>query len=135
MFCSLSNRHGWKVSQADITRAFLHSNIGRKVYIEALDGIQCYRSNVIWKLNKDIYGLPTAAKAWNNLVDESMEAYGLKRLPSKPCIYIYNDHRLIVLIYVDNVSAFSNSQEVIDSFYSYLKSKVDLRVIGKLTKF
>ena len=43
--------------------------------------------NIVWKLNKAIYGLRSSPKAWQNHLAETLQQLGMQRLASEPNVF------------------------------------------------
>ena len=67
----------WNIQSIDISSAFLQGNeLERDVYLIPPKDIR--KPGVIWKLNRCIYGLNDAPRAWYNRVSAEMRSLGAK---------------------------------------------------------
>lgn len=106
---SWAHKFGYDVRQTDVISAFQNSKIDHDVYVELPEGVNCDWERFVWKLEKALYGLATAAKSWYDLVDKIMSEHGLKRLITDSCVYVSNNCDLVALVYMLMI------------FYSYIK--------------
>ena len=127
----------WKMKSLDIKSAFLQGkNIDREVYLipppEFSDG------QVLWKLNKVIYGLSDASRMWYLRVKEVLESLGMKMSIYDEALFYYKQNgnlNGLIAIHVDDFLHVGNSkfEEVIikvkelfeisqehDQFFNYL---------------
>lgn len=100
------------VEHLDVKTAFLNGNLEENVYMQQPEGfIKKGQERKVYKLNKAIYGLKQAAKAWNEKINNVLiNKLGFKRLSSEPCVYIYNhkNELMIIALYVDDIMLFSS---------------------------
>ena len=86
---------GWKEKSLDVTAAFLQSEgIEREVYLippkEASGG-----KNILWKLQKCVYGLNDAARNWYFTVKTLLLKLNCSQLKTDPAAFFYyHDGRL-----------------------------------------
>ena len=74
----------------DITGAFLTADIADEVYVQLPDGIAPKDedgNNQIWKLNKTLYGLNRAPKAFYDDLSQHLITHGYSRYPLDPCLF------------------------------------------------
>ena len=60
---------GWKVYQLDVKSAFLHGELIEDVYVEQSLGYQKKDASKVYKLNKALYGLRQAPRAWYSKIE------------------------------------------------------------------
>jgi len=84
---SIALRKRFKIIQIDIDAAYLNAEIKEELYMKAPKGYSSY-NNTFWKLNKTMYGLKQAGRAWNEKLNNVLLGINFNRLTSEPCIYI-----------------------------------------------
>jgi Reverse transcriptase (RNA-dependent DNA polymerase) len=86
-------------------------------------------------LKKSTYGLKQGARQWNKKLHQTLTSMGYKRLESDQSIYIYykDGVRIIMPIFVDDITLVSNSQESINKTVKELASYFKLRDLGATT--
>jgi len=102
----------------DITGAFLTADIADEVYIQLPDGISpkdADGNNPIWKLNKTLYGLNRAPKAFYDNLSKHLISHGYSRSPLDPCLFhkIQPDGRKIIFcVHVDDFAIASTDHQL-----------------------
>ena len=83
---SLSNR--WIVRAGDISTAFLHAKAATDDLL-VFPPTEFYNpeDQVVWKLNKAIYGLRSSPGAWQKHLAETLQQLGMSRLASEPNVF------------------------------------------------
>ncbi|KAG8493453.1 hypothetical protein CXB51_010754 [Gossypium anomalum] len=110
---------GWSLRQVDVNNAFLNGELTEEIYMTQPHRFEASGPNgqqFVCKLNKALYGLRQAHRAWALLV-----AYGL-------C-------RLLLMAYVDDIVLTGSSNEEIDSVVQQLHHKFALKDMGQLNFF
>lgn len=128
---------GWKMIQADVKNAFLHSKIDREKFVSIPQGVNIDSKRFVCKLKKALYGLKTAPKCWYNTVHRILTEMGFTRCEREPCLYIYRKGELliIILVYVDDMIICGNDSEEISRVCEILKNKLEIKIIGIPRKF
>lgn len=97
----------------DVKTAFLNGDLEETVYMEQPDGFKIKRKeNYVFKLNKTIYGLKQASKAWYDKIDKALTDLQFKKSLSEPCVYMKSGKTgdlIILAIYVDDILIFRKS--------------------------
>lgn len=70
LLLSLAAIKGWKLTQMDISNAFLHSELDEEIYMSLAHGYTTSPGvilppNPVCRLNKSLYGLKQASRTWN----------------------------------------------------------------------
>jgi hypothetical protein len=97
------------VDQMEVVTAFLNPKLDEEIYIRLPTGIKC--NGEICRLQKSIYGLKQASRAWNKDLGMLLKDLGLQQSNYDPCVYFHveNGNILIVAVYVDDLLLFSNN--------------------------
>ena len=76
---------GWTINSIDIKAAFLQGNeITRDVFVKPPPE---FRSNKLWKLKKNVYGLNDAARAWYLKVKDVLYSLNMHKCSVDPAIF------------------------------------------------
>ncbi|XP_069358848.1 uncharacterized protein [Maniola hyperantus] len=90
MLLALAAEYNMDIDHMDVTTAFLNGDLQENVFMEQADNFKIKgKENMVYKLNKAIYGLKQAAKSWyekiNNVLTQKLN---FKKLSSEPCVYV-----------------------------------------------
>ena len=134
---SLACTNGWRVMHGDIPQAFLRSRIDSDMYVSLAKGVQLidkatglpYNHNGdALKLRRALYGCRQSPQLFNKVVNQFfVEELGWVRGENESCLYHHFDpvtgDIAIALLEVDDVLMTSNSDAVIEKFYTMLNAK------------
>ncbi|KAM0001541.1 putative RNA-directed DNA polymerase [Helianthus debilis subsp. tardiflorus] len=109
---------GWLVHHLDVKSAFLNGELSEEVYVSQPDGFVIKgKENNVYKLNKALYGLRQAPRAWNAKLDKK------------------SDSLLIVGVYVDDIIVTGPKERDIGIFKSKMKSAFEMSDLGQLSYY
>ncbi len=111
---SLANYKGWEVKQIDVEKAFLNAKLKEDVYLKRPKGYDMEEGKVL-KLNRALYGLVQAPKAWMTTFTKQLETLGYKRSWTDPCLMTKSNQGeviLIITIYVDDCLIAGKEEDV-----------------------
>ena len=87
---SIAANMRWEVVMADITSAFLQSDIlDREVYVMPPKHIR--KEGIIWRLLKPMYGLGDASLQWYKTLTSKLIELGCKRLTTDPALFYWHE--------------------------------------------
>jgi hypothetical protein len=85
LLIALAAHEGWEVHLMDVKSAFLNGDL-KEVFVEQPPGfISSGREHKVLKLQKALYGLHQAPRAWNHKLDESLESLGFQKKSLGAC--------------------------------------------------
>lgn len=90
-----------KLSQFDITTAFLYADLEEDIYMEQPPGYND-GSGRVCKLKKSLYGLKQSPRQWNQRFTNFLAKHKLKATDADNCIFVNPDKNLYLAIYVDD---------------------------------
>ena len=82
-------------------------------------------------LERGLYGLKQAPLAWFEKLCEELADIGYISLPFDPCVFISADHKIIVVVYVDDITT-AVSRSDINPLMDHLRSRFKVTVNGSL---
>jgi hypothetical protein len=140
LFAALANQLNLQIDHLDVETAFLYGDLDVETYIRppaGFDKLEKCNLGEIWKLLKSLYGLVEASRIWNKLLDEILGKFGLNRLHSDWCIYIYRDgdKTLLIAVYVDDMLIAHNCPGLVARLKSHLSDHFRLKDLGPVFKF
>ena len=131
---SLAMTHGWHLIHCDIRTAYLYGEMDTEAYLEQPQGFQkCIEGveakNVVWKLNKSIYGLHQAGRNWYETLAKHLVSNGMIQSRNDPTLFIrHGDNGQIsgVSVYVDDCEIFGSNEEQCMSVIECINQKFSL---------
>jgi transposase InsO family protein len=104
---SIANYHDLELNQLDVETAFLNADMKEDVYMSQPKGFETGGANMVWKLNKTLYGTKQANREWNSTInDYIVKELGFKRLFSDTCIYSKQTKvggKILIALFVDDI--------------------------------
>ena len=85
-------------------------------------------------MNKSIYGLKQAPKAWYDVLNKSLISMGFKPLQNEPCIFIFtrqNGDKYFLFLYVDDTLIAGKDKSFIDSLVRMIQAKHSIKILGE----
>ena len=133
MLLVLALCNNWICLTGDISTAFLHA-AAATADLFMYPPAEFYNAfdQIVWRLNKAIYGLRSSTKAWQNHLAEVMQQLGLRRLVSEPNVYATPQGDAYILCYVDDL-LFIGQQETVNKLFKSIQQHLLLRPTGELT--
>ena len=121
-----------ELRSVDISHAFINSEIDTDVYMAQPYGFVQHGAEYVCKLYKSIYGLKQSPRLWSEKLESAMIALGFKKTYSDSSLYIYDrdNLRVIVPVFVDDITAASKSNKALDDFVVELGTHFKLRDLG-----
>lgn len=135
---NLAAANGWHVHHLDVKTAFLHGELKEDVYVSQPEGFEKKgHENKVYKLNKALYGLCQAPRAWNTKLNSILVDMEFKKCTKEPSVYrkTVNGDRLIVAVYVDDLFVTGTNKRIIDEFKQMMSSRFDMSDLGELTYY
>ena len=118
----LALKLGWCSAQCDITAAFIHSTLpsNEVIYVHQPRGFNTNPNHVL-RLNKTLYGLCQSPRHFFTYLTERLVKQGLTQSSLDPCLFLAPD--LMVIVYVDDLLVYANTNEVIDKFVCNMQTE------------
>jgi hypothetical protein len=89
LLITLTAHEGWEVHHMDVKSAFLNGDLQEEVYIEQLAGfIVAGKEHKVLKLQKALYWLHQAVRAWNVKLDDTLLSLSFRRTSLEHAIYV-----------------------------------------------
>src|SRR5579871_4140441 len=85
----------------DIKSAFLNSDLEEEIYMDYPKGFK--QQNQVYKLNKYLYGFKQSPRVWNKSINEFFNKYNFYYMNSDHRIYINDQSRIIIEIWIDDL--------------------------------
>jgi hypothetical protein len=91
----------------------------------------------VCKLDKAIFGLKQAPRAWYSRLSEKLIKLGFQVSKTNTSLFFYDKGgvAIFLLVYVDDIIVASSSQEAVDAMLKDLRSDFALKDLGQLHYF
>jgi len=123
-----------ELCSVDITSAFMNGDLDEEIYMKQPEGFHIGGPNKFCRLRKSLYGLKQSARQWNKKLHSVLTELDFKRIESDPSVYIYSNRefRIIVPIYIDDITLALKSPAATDKYVQLLSQHFKGRDLGAL---
>ncbi|XP_068329800.1 uncharacterized mitochondrial protein AtMg00810-like [Pyrus communis] len=122
----------------DVKDAFLHGILQEEVYMAQPSGFQstAHPPHYVCKLQKSLYDLKQAPRAWNDRFTSFLPGLGFKASQANPSLFVQHSSKgtVVLLLYVDDV-ILTGSSELVSGVITGLTDKFDMKNLGQLNYF
>lgn len=127
----------WSSVQYDVKNAFLYADLDRVKYITLPQGAKGDRKKYVGKVNRALYGFPTAPKCWNELLNAFLLSLGFTRSERDPCVYIHlsNGKIVIIIVHIDDMVITGDDVARIEYTCNCIKNRFEIKDLGKPQRF
>ncbi|KAJ9542022.1 hypothetical protein OSB04_028528 [Centaurea solstitialis] len=135
---ALAAGNGWKIYHLDEKTAFLHGELKEEVYVSQPEGFEKVgEQGKVYKLEKALYGLRQAPRAWNIKLDGILREMGFQRCLHESAVYtkVSKGEYIIVVVYVHDLFVTGTCHEITSQFKSMMSSKFEISDLGLLTYY
>jgi hypothetical protein len=135
---ALATSLGWSIYHLDVKTLFLHGVISEDIFVFQPPGFLLPGfEHLVGKLNKALYGLRQAPRAWYICIDSRLKKLGLVCSDLDHNLYILKKGTIVVilLIYVDDLLLTGNCESTIREVKSQLMSKYEMTDLGEIQKY
>ena len=118
----------------DISNAFLNGELDHEVYMQQPEGFESrFGHGTVLQLRRALYGLKQAGHQWHKKLDEVLTASEFKLVRCDNSIWVYqrNSTRIIVPVYVDDMTIVCKSRSEYAAVVSELKQHFKLKELGE----
>ncbi|GJY73815.1 putative ribonuclease H-like domain-containing protein [Tanacetum coccineum] len=138
LFLAYASFKDFVVYQMDVKSAFLYGKIEEEVYVcQPLGFEDPDFPNRVYKVEKALYGLHQAPRAWYETLSTYLLENGFQRGQIDKTLFIKRDQGdiLIVQVYVDDIIFGSTKKKLCTEFEKMMHKKFQMSSIGELTFF
>lgn len=124
--------------QLDVKSAFLNGELEDEVYVKQPQGYEIKgKEGKVYKLQKALYGLRQAPRAWNSNIDSYFVKNGFVRSPSEPSLYVRKTETdlLMVCLYVDDLIYAGTNEAMVKSFKATMMKEYEMTDLGLMKYF
>nr|GEY25748.1 putative ribonuclease H-like domain-containing protein [Tanacetum cinerariifolium] len=138
LFFSYASIMGFMMYQMDVKSAFLYGIMEEEVYVCQPSGFEyLHFPNKVYKVEKALYGLHQALRAWYETLSTYLLENGFRRGTIDMTLFIKKDidDILLVHMYVDDIIFGSTKKFLCDEFEQMMHKRFQINSIGELTFF
>jgi hypothetical protein len=135
---SLALSRDWAIHQLDIKNAFLHDTLTEIVYCSQPTGfVDADRPDLVYRLNRSLYGLKHAPRAWYSLFASYLASIGFVEAKSDTSLFIYRrgDDTVYLLLYVDDIVLTTSTADLLQRTIVALQREFAMKDLGPLHHF
>ena len=122
----------------DVKSAFLNGTLEEEVYVkQTLGFIDEKHPHWVYRLNKALYGLRQAPRAWYDTLTKHFLKHGFLRGAIDNTLFILKEkgNILLVQIYVDDIIFGSTDDAMCEKFSKIMSTEYEMSLMGELTFF
>ncbi|GJS96357.1 putative ribonuclease H-like domain-containing protein [Tanacetum coccineum] len=138
LFLAYASFMNFIVYQMDVKSAFLYGTIEEELYVCQPSGFEDQEfPNKVYKVEKALYGLHQALRAWYETLSTYLLENGFRRGTIDKTLFIKKDKSdiLLVQVYVDDIIFGSTKKSLCTEFEQMLHKRFQMSSIGELTFF
>jgi len=138
IFLAYASYMNFTVYQMDVKSAFLYGPVQEEVYVGQPEGFvdPTYPKHV-YKLDKALYGLHQAPRAWYQHLADHLTTNGYTRGAIDSTLFIKRagTDQIFVQIYIDDIIFGSTNSELCEEFKSVMQEKFEMSSMGEVSLF
>ncbi|GKC63564.1 retrovirus-related pol polyprotein from transposon TNT 1-94, partial [Tanacetum coccineum] len=138
IFLAYASYMGFTIFQMDVKSAFLNGKISEEVYVEQPPRLKSSEfPNHVCKLNKALYRLKQAPRAWYETLSKFLTQHRFVRGTIDNTMFTYKTQSdvIIVQIYVDDIIFGLTSVKLSKQFAKLITTKYEMCMMSELTYF
>ncbi|KAD4180306.1 hypothetical protein E3N88_28897 [Mikania micrantha] len=138
IFLAYASYMNFTVYQMDVKTAFLYGKVKEEIYVCQPPGFEDSQyPEHVYKLDKALYGLHQAPRAWYATLTDHLLANGYTRGAIDQTLFVRKDKNdlILVQIYVDDIIFGSTSSALCKEFEGVMKKKFEMSAMGEMTFF
>lgn len=135
---TIAASRGWHTKQLDVSNAFLHGHLREHVLCQQPPGfVDAERPDAVCLLDKSLYGLRQAPRAWYTRFAEFVIKIGFRATQSYSSLFVYHRDGDIayLLLYVDDIVLTGSSSRLLCSIVDQLRTEFAICDMGAVNFF
>lgn len=134
---TLALTYNWPINQLNVRNAFLNGTLEEDIFMQQPPGFEQADNMFVCKLNKAIYGLKLAPRAWFERFTSTLNKLGFNASQCDSSLFINSTrfHTTYILVYVDDILVEGSSREAISRVSTALNREFSLRDMGQVSFF
>lgn len=120
------------MESVDVSSAFVQAELDKLVFMKQPEGFPLGEPDDVLGLLKGIYGLKQASRIWHQKLHQVLTLLGFVKVKSDHSIWVYEKDgvRIIVPVFVDDLTLVSKSREAIQKLKVDLAKHIKIRDLG-----
>jgi hypothetical protein len=140
LLLQIAVQYGFLIEQMDVKTAYLNAPIDCDIYVDQAEGFVVKSPSgeeLVYKLNKSLYGLKQSGRNWNCLLHNFVVNNGFIRSDVDTCVYhrCDEDGFALLLIWVDDIIVSASNRCLLDKVKELLKRRFKMTDLGQLKWF
>jgi hypothetical protein len=135
---TLALSRNWAIHQLSVKNAFLHGTLTVTVYWSQPTGfVDSARLNLVYQLNRSLYGLKQASRAWYSRFAFDLDSIGFVEAKLYTSLFIYRrgDDTVYLLLYIDDIVLTASTVDLLQRTISALQREFAMNDLGPLHHF
>jgi transposase InsO family protein len=135
---TVASEKGMKVLHFDAKTAFLHGELKETIYMKQPPGFtEEDKEHQVCLLKRSLYGLKQSARIWNLSVHNLLIKFSYEQSKNDQCLYTKkkNDKVCHIIVYVDDILAASDSDEMLTECEQVLSSEFKIQNLGEVNTY
>jgi hypothetical protein len=138
MVLTIAASKRWPMRQLDVSNAFLHGHLKEHVMCQQpTDFVDANRLDAVCLLDRSLYGLRQAPRAWFDRFAKFMITIGFTPTRSDSSLFVLRRGEDIayLLLYVDDIVITGSSQALLQQIVNPLRGEFAIKDLGELRYF
>ena len=136
MFIQTAVNENMLVHQMDVKTAYLNAPIDCELYVKQPEGYKVVGENgeeLVWRLNKSLYGLKQSGRNWNHVLHNFLVGEGFIQSSADPCVYSRGegDSRSLIIFWVDDIIVAAGSESTLYDVRKTLSNHFSMKDLGE----
>ena len=131
---ALTAQLGWKIHQMDVITPFLNHIVNDLVFMALPEGIESLHPRAlpgrVCRLKNALYGLKEAPRLWFSDINRFLQSQGFIPSSADANLYISSSHKVILLLYLDDILLVSSNPSAIATVKQLLVSSYQMTDLG-----
>lgn len=133
---AVANELQMEVHQMDVNTAFLNGHLDEEMYMTLLEGFDDDK-HLVCRLNRSLYGLKQASRAWYARFHSYVEKLGFHSSASDRCLYTkgIGSDKVFLVLYVDDLLVVGHRLNAVKAVKKSFSREFEMTYIGEVQIF